>query len=515
MDLINFFLNDNKSGYKTTERFLKKKYNELFNDVNNYTNHIPEISLKQRIWHYIYNVKDIPCCEYCEKELKFGRSLKEGYGVYCSLTCTNKSEVHIENVKKTNNIKYGGNAPIASKEIRDKTSKTNIDKYGVDNLFKDNQYIQNKIFEKHGVNSMNKLPEVKQKTLNTNIERYGVSTPLVLNRSRDKVHESKLNNFLNKYSEYNIINRNGYQLTIKCDTCLSEYSTIVATFVHRTTNSVDPCLVCNPVNTIRSIKEKQLSEFLSNLGVIVENNNTKILGGQEIDIYLPEFNIGVEFNGLYFHSDVFRESDYHINKTKKCIENGVKLIHIFEDEWDDNQDIVKNDLIRLLGLNEYKIDIDNCEIKPINKKLKNKFLSENSFTPLKSTSIDIGVYYDNKIIGITSFNKKNDNSFEVVYYCELKNYSINGGFETLLEYLIKTYTPSKINWVIDNRWGGDIEKFGFKLVDDLSPNYFYLYKHKRYTRSEIKKIDKDLLDILPKIYDCGNLLYSLNLVKDL
>jgi hypothetical protein len=360
------------------------------------------------------------------------------------------------------------------------------------------------------VNSMNKLPEVKQKTLNTNIERYGVSTPLVLNRSRDKLKESQLNNFLNKYSEYNIINRNGYQLTIKCGTCLSEYSTIVATFVHRTTNSVDPCLVCNPVNTIRSIKEKQLSEFLSNLGVIVENNNTKILGGQEIDIYLPEFNIGVEFNGLYFHSDVFRESDYHINKTKKCIENGVKLIHIFEDEWDDNQDIVKNDLIRLLGLNEYKIDIDDCEIKPINKKLKNKFLSENSFVPLKSTSIDIGVYYNNKIIGITSFNKKNDNSFEVVYYCELKNYSINGGIEILLGYLIKTYTPSKINWVIDNRWGGDIEKFGFKLVDDLSPNYFYLYKHKRYSRSEIKKNDKDLLDILPKIYDCGNFLYQLN-----
>ena len=62
---------------------------------------------------------------------------------------------------------------------------------------------------------------------------------------------------------------------------------------------------------------------------------------------------------------------------------------------------------------------------------------------------------------------------------------------------------------------GQLEKFGFKLVNELPPNYFYLYKHKRYSRSEIKKNDKDLLDILPKIYDCGNLLYRLNLVKNL
>jgi hypothetical protein len=515
MDLIEFFLKDNKSGYKTTERFLKKKYNKLFNDINNHTNHIPEISLKQRIWHYIYNVKDIPCCDYCEKELKFGRSLNEGYGVYCSIVCTNKSEEHIENVRKTNNIKYGGNTPICSKEIKDKISKTNIEKYGVDNIFKDNQYIQNKIFEKHGVNSMNKLPEVKQKRLNTNIERYGVSTPLILTRSRDKLKESQLNNFLNRHSQYNIVNKTGNELTIKCDTCSSDYSILVATFIHRTTNSVEPCLVCNPVNSVRSIKENQLSGFLSDLGIVVENNNTKILGGLEIDIFLPEYNIGVEFNGLYFHSNLFRSDDYHYNKTKKCIENGVRLIHIFEDEWDDKQDIVKSDLTRLLGLNEYKININDCELKPINKKIKNKFLTENSCQLLNSTSIDIGVFYNGQLVGVSSFNKRNGDGFEIVYYCELKNHSINGGVEKILDFLIEKYTPSKINWVIDNRWGGDIEKFGFKLVDDLPPNYFYLYKHKRYSRSEIKKNDKDLLDILPKIYDCGNLMYRLNLLKDL
>lgn len=96
---------------------------------------------------------------------------------------------------------------------------------------------------------------------------------------------------------------------------------------------------------------------------------------------------------------------------------------------------------------------------------------------------------------------------------DLINFFLNdnkSGYKTTERFLKKNYTPSKINWVIDNRWGADIEKFGFKVIDELPPNYFYLYKHKRHTRSEIKKIDKDLLDILPKIYDCGDLLYKLS-----
>lgn len=497
--------------------------------------YISDIQLKQRIWHYIYNVKDIPCCNNCGVELKFGRSLKEGYGVYCSITCANKSDEHIENVKKTNNIKYGGDTPICSKEIKDKISKTNIEKYGVDNIFKDNQYIQNKIFEKHGVNSMNKLPEVKEKRRNTNIERYGVSTTLLLDDSRKVLNKNKLDRFINEYSDYEIINGTSSNIEVKCEQCSSIYSINRSTFVFRATNDINPCTICNPIGEQKSIKEKELGEFLNEIDCEFEVSDREILGGREIDVFIPKLNIGIEFDGLYYHSSLFKESNYHINKTIDCQNKGIRLIHIFEDEWDTKKEIVKSRLKVILNKIENKIYGRKCMIKVIDTKTKTKFLNDNHIQGAVGSSVNIGLIYDGELVSIMTFGKKrktlgytstNSDEYELLRFCNKLNYVVVGGASKLLNYFIKNNKPKEIISYADIRWsdGNLYEKLGFEKIKCTMPNYFYIINRRRVHRYKFRKdilvnegFDEKLTENqimeqrgIYKIYDCGNLLYKLN-----
>ena len=535
MDLINFFLNDNKSGYKTTERYLKKNYFDLYNEIINYSEHISELPLKQRIWHYIYDVKNIPCCNNCGDELKFGRSLNEGYGLYCSIDCTNKSGEHIEKVRQTNNVKYGGNSPISSNEIKDKISKTNIEKYGVDNIFKDNQYIQDKIFEKHGVNSMNKLPEVKQKRLNTNIERYGVSTTLLLDDSRKVLNKNKLDKFINEYSDYEIINGVSSNIEVKCDQCSSKYFINRSTFVFRVTNEINPCTICNPIGEQKSIKEKELGEFLTEIGCELEVSDRAILDGREIDIFIPKLNIGIEFNGLYYHSSLFKDSSYHINKTTDCQNKGIRLIHVFEDEWDSKKEIVKSRLKVILNKVENKIYGRKCVIKVIGTKTKTKFLNDNHIQGAVGSSVNIGLIYNGELVSIMTFGKKrrslgytstNSDEYELLRFCNKLNHVVVGGASKLLNYFIKSYKPKEIISYADLRWsdGNLYEKLGFEKIKLTTPNYFYIINRRRVHRYKFRKdilvnegFDEKLTENeimeqrgIYKIYDCGNLLYKLN-----
>lgn len=59
-----------------------------------------------------------------------------------------------------------------------------------------------------------------------------------------------------------------------------------------------------------------------------------------MDIYIPDLNLAVEVNGMYWHSTKLKPDDYHLNKYNKCKEQGINLVHIFEFEdlesWKEN-----------------------------------------------------------------------------------------------------------------------------------------------------------------------------------
>ena len=123
--------------------------------------------------------------------------------------------------------------------------------------------------------------------------------------------------------------------------------------------------------------EKEILNFIKPIydGVIIENDR-HILNGKELDIYLPELKIAFEFNGIYWHNEFNKEINYHQDKSLKCLQNGIQLIHIWEDDWNYKKDIIKDYMKTKLGLSENKIGARKCKIKLVDNKSAYDFLDK-------------------------------------------------------------------------------------------------------------------------------------------
>ena len=148
-------------------------------------------------------------------------------------------------------------------------------------------------------------------------------------------------------------------------------------------------------------------------GQIIEHY--KLPNKQEIDIFIPDKNIGIEVNGAYFHSDYFKEPLYHQNKTLECAKNYIYLIHILENEWDNtiSQNIIKNYLKQMINGTEARYNKLTLEI--------NSQDIDNIINYLNSNSIYNTFYSSNNLI------LRDDNSNIVLYTDYFED--DNGGIE--------------------------------------------------------------------------------------
>lgn len=275
---------------------------------------------------------------------------------------------------------------------------------------------------------------------------------------------------------------------------------------------------CQKCGNIISKAENEITNIISKYYKI-ERNNRKILNGMEIDIYIPELKIGIEYNGLRWHSDKFKKDKYyHINKTNICKENGIKLIQIFEDEYLNNKEVVLNKLLYELNININKtsINVNDCSIKQISSKNAKEFLNKNHIRGFIRSTIHLGAFNSNELISVMSFTKTQDKWILNRFACNY-NYICNGINDKIFKYFINIYNPSKINYIADRCWlinehDNIYTKMGFKLEIILPPNYSYynpkILPNKRIYKNNIKKHMKDIIDKSYKIWDCGTVKYT-------
>jgi very-short-patch-repair endonuclease len=295
---------------------------------------------------------------------------------------------------------------------------------------------------------------------------------------------------------------------------------------------------------------KEISEFLKSFGLKVKTNDKKLLNGMEIDILIDELKLGIEYDGLYYHTEKMgKDRNYHLNKTKLMNSKGYKLIHIFEDEWVSNKELIKNKISHLVGLNNQKtIGARKCKIVEISSIEKNLFLDKYHIQGRDTSSIYIGAKYNDELVAVMTFdnkrnmsliNKVNLNEYELTRFATNVNYKLPGIADKLLKEFISKYNPNSIISFGDARWVLDCRnnmyiKLGFKLVKILSPDYRYynpkINRHKRlhkfgfgknnlkkkYPNIDLSKTERELTSELgfDRIWDCGLFKYVLNLNKD-
>lgn len=109
------------------------------------------------------------------------------------------------------------------------------------------------------------------------------------------------------------------------------------------------------VESKTSKPEYEIGEYFEKVyGLKVVKGAYNIIPGKQLDLFFPEKRVAVEYNGCYYHSEGNGGRAFakwrHVEKTSLCEERGIQLIHVWEDEWTDSQDVVLGMLESKLGL---------------------------------------------------------------------------------------------------------------------------------------------------------------------
>ena len=282
-----------------------------------------------------------------------------------------------------------------------------------------------------------------------------------------------------------------------------------------------------------SLAEKEIEDYVKSFGIKTETKVRGILSNnKEIDILIPELNIGIEYDGLKWHSDEFKDKNYHLNKTEECKKLGIRLVHIFEDEWINKKEIIKSIIRNIIGKTENKIYARKCIIQNVNDNEKKEFLEKNHIQGNVNSQINLGLYHDGELVSLMCIGKPRINlgrktsledEYELLRFCNKLNTNIVGGASKLFKYFITNYNPTLTTSYCDYRWsiGNMYKALGFTLSHHSQPNYYYIIGNNRknrfkYRKSELikegfdpEKSEKEIMEErrIHRIYDCGSLVY--------
>lgn len=383
----------------------------------------------------------------------------------------------------------------------EKRKETNIVRYGPTGRSEKQRKSTQSLYRNFGFGS-----EHYKEWLHT----QGVTNVSQLSTVRKVKQQKKLNSTYNRLLQYaNSLNLeplfqiedfHGFNsgLRFRCKKCNTEFT------YYQVQSAYLRCPHCFPKKDYTSYAQQEIQQYLESLGVVVEVNvRGKLQKNRELDIFLPEYGIAVEYDGLHWHGENWGCKDrmYHLSKTLECEKHGIRLIHIFEDEWLFKQDIVKSRLRYMLGLEQKRYFARKCTIRQVDSKTANIFLDKYHIQGSDKSSIRYGAFYGDELVAIMTFGKlrialghrNEDNSYELIRFCTNMS-TIPGIAQKLFKHFVQEYGPSKVISYADRRWckpaGNTVyDTLGFSLESTGSPNYWYFTNNElvRYHRFAFRK----------------------------
>ena len=380
-----------------------------------------------------------------------------------------------EKREKTLEEKYGVKHPILHDAIRQKIESTCIARFGVKNASK-SDIIKNKISES------NQSTEVRAKTIKTCLEKYGVKN----------YNQQGISDVLEYLDDPAWIQEQVSNLGIAGVAVLLGVS--VDTVRGRTKQF-------STVLPSKSSFEQQVKDFMESITDCKILSNVKV-GTREVDLLLPEYNLAIECNGSYWHSEINgRGKNYHLDKTEICLANNIRLLHIWEHQWNQQQDIVKSRLTAVLQQSK-RIYARKCTVKELTGAETSDFFTVNHIQGNAAAAIKIGLYYQEQLVAAMTFSKSRYNKsvdFELVRYAGIKGHNIIGGASKLFAWFVKKYSPASVLSYSDRSFntGKLYQMLGFEHSHSSPPAYYYTKNYKQF-ENRVKFQKHKLKDILER-----------------
>jgi hypothetical protein len=415
---------------------------------------------------------------------------------------------NVDNVSKTDGVKskkvktclekYGVNNVSKTDEVKSKKVHSFIKKYGVDHPFKSGMiknFIKDACLEKYGVPFITQSKEHINRRQISNLEKYGNKqyflTDDFMNKSKNTCLEkygvenySKSMEFKKNYQEklqeklgdeYNVLDLEYPNYIINHKLCGNTFSINNSTLNDRVLyNNHILCTVCNPISKSFSMGEKELLNFIyeNYNGEIIEND-VKTIKPYELDIYLPDLKLAIEYNGLYWHSEDKVGKNYHKYKSQMCANVGIKLIHVWENHWMDNKDIVKSILSGYLNKHK-RYFARKCVITEMSANQCRRFMDRCHLQGFVGATVYYGMYSEGDLLQIMSFKKIGD-KWEISRLCSDLNTTVIGGAQKLYKRFIRDVNPREVFSYNNNDYftGGIYEKLGLEYLSTSEPGYSY------------------------------------------
>ena len=492
------------------------------------------------------------CCRSCRSSYnssigstKRKQTCLDRYGVISNLASNDSKK----KIQETNLKKYGAPHAMQHQSVKDKLANTKKDRYGDakynnrtqskatwtnrDKDFKKSKKLKTQTtnLEKYGVLHQFQSEGIKDKIAKTNLSRYGSAIASqnmdIINKIKTTQRERFGSHFnqrhissqtLNKLSDVSwLMNNRNISLTELAEDLGVTYHTVG--YAYKKYNVDRPIL-------FQSMPENQLAEYITNLGFDVIRNTRKEIG-HEIDIYIPKLKVGIELNGLFWHSEIAGNKTrwYHLDKFQKCRNNGIKLIQIWDLEWLQKTEIVKSRINSMLGLN-HKIGARECNIVSLNSAQTKYFFNTTHIQGAGIQTHSIGLEYDGILHYAMSFSRPRYDKhcqWEIIRSASISNSTVVGGASRIFAEFCKTYIPQSVITYSDNRWGSgeSYNSLGFSKIRETSPNFWFTHDY-RSLHSRIKFQKYRLLNILEifdenlsawenmqlngwdRVWDCGN-----------
>ena len=425
--------------------------------------------------------------------------------------CNNK-ECRLKRTQETNKSRYGDVNFFNTSEFKNKTKDTNMTKYGVPYYSQTNEFKQ-------------RASESYKETMQT---KYGVDNYFQTNefqiKRKSKIPKDfsplKVQGAMDKYRETSLH---------KYGTTHPSKSKEVKDKIYKTTLSkygVPSSLMLTSDTTLfTSDTQEEIIEILSSWGVSNIHQNVYLTSDwtSNVDIYLPDHSIAIEYNGTHWHANKnpfdqrrLLATDYHLNKSLLAESRGIFLYHLFEYDFVENREKILNQLYQLLFPNKLiKLHANSCYISDVPYDDASMFLDLNHIQGRYPSGIRLGLYLSHNkkglskdtLVALMTFNKpitenaKRLADYELTRFCTLNGYKVYEAASTLFNYFVSKYNPTGIISYSDigKTRGTLYNKLGFTTIGMNYPRYVWTNKQVTYKRRSCQK------QFLPKLLNDPNI----------
>lgn len=496
----------------------------------------PESPNNARIYCIINNVDRTPTCTQCQSAVEF-RGIKSGFAKYCSPKCSQVASKGRQPTpeakskrKRTMHDRYGVEHNFQrGSELYDRKQETIRSKYGADNVSRNSEVMDRKqqniidVYGKH----FTQTDEYKHNTSQTLLDKYGVSNPSHIGLSHETLEKLDSREWLLEQHHVNKLP-----------------STAIASQLGVSAYCVDTRLVKHGIEHRiynQSYAEREIVDFIKSLvpNATIETNVRHIIPGLELDIYLPEYQLAIEYDGIFWHSDHHDRIDrkYHSTKTDMCDKVGINLLHIFENEWTTNRLAWEGILRSKLSTNDI-IYARQCNVVELTQSQAKEFCIDNHLQKHVNASVRYGLEYRDQIVACMTFGRSRydkNADWELLRFCTQRGTTVVGGASRLYTKFNRVYhNPILISYADRRHSNGRLyDALGMARVGLSDPNYYYwkagnpnelhsriqFQKHKLSTK--LDSYDPSLTEYQNmrnagyyRIWDCGNIKYSTKQEKE-